>query len=69
MQRSELVQALEEAVRHLESARTEPDRIGELDFDDARVSGLVTAALSATRVALAAASQRENLVEDATPNR
>lgn len=69
MQGSERIQALQEAVRHLESVKTDPGRIGDLDFDDARVAGLVTTALSAARAALSAASQRENLVEDATPNR
>ena len=69
MQGAERIQALEEAVRHLESARTQHDRIGDLDFEDARVAGLITTALSAARVALSAASQRENLVEDGTPNR
>ena len=69
MQRSERIQALEEAVRHLESVKTQPSRIGELDFDDARVDGLVTTALSAARAALSAASQREGLVGDSSPNR
>ncbi|MDP9454665.1 MAG: hypothetical protein CYG60_21960 [Actinobacteria bacterium] len=69
MQRSERTQALEEAVRHLESARTDPARIGELDFEDARVAGLVTAALSAAHAALSAATKRDNLVEGTPPNR
>ena len=69
MQGSERIQALQEAVRHLESVKTDPGSIGDLDFEDARVAGLITTALSATRVALSAASKRESLVEDATPNR
>ena len=69
MQGSERIQALEEAVRHLESVKLDPARIGELDFEDARVDGLVTTALSAARAALSAASQREDLVGDTPPNR
>lgn len=69
MQRSERIKALEEAVRHLESVQTEPARIHGLDFEDARVAGLITTALSAARGALSAASQRGNLVEEAPLNR
>ena len=69
MQRSERIQALEEAVRHLESVKTDPTRIGELDFEDARVDGLVTTALSAARAALSATTKRDDLVGDTPPNR
>ena len=69
MQRSEHIQALEQAVRHLESASIDPARLSELDFEDARVAGLVTTALSAARAALSAATKRDDLVEDAPPNR
>lgn len=69
MQRSGRIQALEEAVRHLESVNTNPAHIGELDFEDARVAGLVTTALSAARAALSAATKRDDLVGDTPPNR
>ena len=69
MQRSERIQALEEAVRNLESVKVDPARIGELDFDDARVDGLVTTALSAARAALSATARRDDLVGDTPPNR
>lgn len=69
MQRSEHIQALEEAVRHLESVKTDPARIGDLEFEDARVDGLISTALSAARAALSATSQREGLVGDSSPNR
>ena len=65
----ERIQALEEAVRHLESVKVDHARIGDLDFDDARVDGLVTTALSAARAALSAATKRDDLVEGAPPNR
>lgn len=69
MQKSNRIQALEEAVRHLESIKADPARIGDLDFEDARVDGFISTALSAARAALSAASQREDLVEDSPPNR
>ena len=69
MQRSERVRALEEAVRNLESVNTDPARIGELDFEDARVAGYVATALSAARAALSAATKRDDLVGDTPPNR
>ena len=65
MQRAERIQGLQEAVRHLESVSTEPDRFGELDFDDARIAGLITTALSSARAALSSASR----LEEASPNR
>lgn len=67
MQRSQRLQALEEAARCLESVKTDPASIGDLDFDDARIDGLITTALSATRAALSAATRRDDLVGD-TPN-
>ena len=69
MERSERIQALEEAVRHLESVKMDPARLGELDFDDARVDGLVTTALSAARAALSATTKRDDFVGDTPPNR
>lgn len=68
MQRSEQIKALEEAVRHLESAKTDPATIGDLDFEDARVAGFVSTALSAARAALSTATKRDELVEDSPPN-
>lgn len=47
--------ALEEAVRLLESARGGP--AGEGDFDNARLEGHLTTALTATRAALAVANR------------
>lgn len=67
MQRTDQIQALEEAVRHLESVRTDHASIGDLDFEDARVAGLVTTALSAARAALSAA-KRDDLVEERPPD-
>ena len=67
MQRSQRLEALEEAARYLQSVKTDPARIGELDFDDARIDGLITTALSATRAAISATTQRDDLVGD-TPN-
>lgn len=69
MQKPNRIQALEEAVRHLESVKMDPARIGDLDFEDARVDGFISTALSAARAALSAASQREDLVGDSPPNR
>ena len=51
--------ALQEAVRHLEEAKSNPALIGEMDFEDARVDGYVTMALSAARSALAIATGRD----------
>ncbi len=69
MQRSDQIQqALEEAVRHLESAKTDLTRLDDLDFEDARVAGFVSTALSAARAALTVAKQRDNLVEDSPTN-
>ena len=65
-QRPERIQALQEAVRHLESAKTEPALIGDLDFDDARVDGLIATALSAARAALSATMKRAEAIEDAS---
>jgi hypothetical protein len=53
----EKVEALEEVVRRLEEVRADPALVGELDFEDARVDGYVTMALSAARSALAIAAQ------------
>ncbi|WP_166397983.1 hypothetical protein [Rubrobacter marinus] len=69
MERSERIRALEEAVRHLESAHTDLAGVGDLDFEDARVAGFVSTALSAARAALSAATKRDDLVEDTPPNR
>ncbi len=55
----EKVKALEEAVRLLESVKVDPCRIGELDFDEARIDGHVTTALSAARAALFTAVKHE----------
>lgn len=56
----EKVEALEEVVRRLEEVRADPALVGELDFEDARVDGYVTMALSAARSALAIAAQRDD---------
>ena len=53
----EKVEALEEVVRRLVEVKADPDLIGELDFEDARVDGYVTMALSASRSALALAAK------------
>ncbi len=58
--KGEKVEALEEAVRLLESVKAAPRSLGELDFDDARVDGYVTTALTAARSALAAATERHD---------
>ena len=52
----EKIEALEEAVRRLEEVKADPALVGELDFEDARVDGYVTMALSAARSALAIAA-------------
>ena len=54
------VEALEEAIRLLESVKAAPRSLGELDFDDARVDGYVTTALAAARSALAVATERHD---------
>jgi hypothetical protein len=59
----EKVEALEEVVRRLEGIKVDPSLMGELDFEDARVDGYVTMALSAARSALAIAA-RHNGPED-----
>ena len=53
----EKIEALEEAVRRLKEVKADPALVGELDFEDARVDGYVTMALSATRSALAIAAK------------
>lgn len=53
----EKVEALKEVVRRLEEVRADPALVGELDFEDARVDGYVTMALSAARSALAIAAK------------
>jgi hypothetical protein len=56
----EKVEALEEVVRRLEEVKADPDLIGELDFEDARVDGYVAMALGAARSALAIAAKRDD---------
>lgn len=56
----EKVEALEEVVRRLEEVKGDPALVGELDFEDARVDGYVTMALSAARSALAIAAKRDD---------
>jgi hypothetical protein len=56
----EKVEALEEVVRRLEEVKADPALVGELDFEDARVDGYVTMALSAARSALAIAVKRDD---------
>ena len=56
----EKLEALEEVVRRLEEVKADPALIGELDFEDARVDGYVTMALSAARSALAIAAKRDD---------
>ena len=56
----EKVEALEEVVRRLEEMKADPALVGELDFEDARVDGYVTMALSAARSALAIAAKRDD---------
>lgn len=57
--REDKTKALEEVVRRLEEVKADPALIGELDFEDARVDGYITMALSATRSALAIAANRD----------
>jgi hypothetical protein len=54
------IEALEEVVRRLEEVKADPALIGELNFEDARVDGYVTMALSAARSALALAAKRDD---------
>jgi hypothetical protein len=56
----EKIKALEEVVRRLEKIRADPRLIAELDFEDARVDGYVTMALSAARSALAIATNSDD---------
>ena len=56
----EKIEALEVVVRRLEEVKADPDLIGELDFEDARVDGYVAMALSAARSALAIAAKRDD---------
>jgi hypothetical protein len=56
----EKVEALEEVVRRLEEVRADPALVGELDFEDARVDGYITMALSAARSALAIATKSDD---------
>jgi hypothetical protein len=58
--RDEKIKALEEAVRRLEEIKADPSLIGELDFEEARVDGYVTMALTAARSALAIARQSDD---------
>ncbi len=58
--REDKAKALQEAVRHLEEAKTDPALISELDFEDARVDGYITMALGAARSALAVAAKRDD---------
>ena len=55
----EKIEALEEVVQRLEEIKADPAMVGELDFEDARVDGYVTMALSAARSALAIAANRD----------
>ncbi len=56
----EKIEALEEVVRRLEEVKGDPALVGELDFEDARVDGYITMALSAARSALAIATGRDD---------
>ena len=56
--REKKAKALEEVVKRLEEVKADPALIGELDFEDARVDGYITMALSAARSALAIATGR-----------
>ena len=56
----EKIEALEEVVQRLEEVKADPALIGELDFEDARVDGYVTMALSAARSALTIVAKRDN---------
>jgi hypothetical protein len=56
----EKLEALEVVVQRLEEVKADPALIGELDFEDARVDGYVTMALSAARAALAIAAKRDD---------
>ena len=56
----EKVEALEEVVRRLEEMKADPALVGQLDFEDARVDGYVTMALSAARSALTIAAKHND---------
>jgi hypothetical protein len=56
----EKTKVLEEVVRRLEEVKADPSLIGELDFEDARVDGYVTMALTAARSALAIATKSDD---------
>ena len=56
----EKIEALEEVIRRLEEIKADPALVGELDFEDARVDGYVTMALSAARSALAIAAKGDD---------
>jgi hypothetical protein len=56
----EQIEAIEEVVRRLEELKADPALVGELDFEDARVDGYLTMALSAARSALAIAAKRDD---------
>lgn len=58
--KAEKIEALEEAVRLLESVKAETRPTGDVDFEDARIDGHVTTALSAARAALSATIKRED---------
>ena len=58
--RDEKIKALEEAVRWLEEIKADPSLIVELDFEEARVDGYVTMALTAARSALAIATKSDD---------
>lgn len=64
MDSKERIRTLEEIVHLLESIKVDPTRLSELDFDDARVDGYLTTALSAARSALAVATERESAPKD-----
>jgi hypothetical protein len=58
--RDEKIKALEEAVQRLEEIKADPSLIDELDFEEARVDGYVTMALTAARSALAIATKSDD---------
>ncbi|CAN5347301.1 hypothetical protein BH24ACT19_BH24ACT19_00550 [soil metagenome] len=56
----EKIKVLEEVVRRLEEIKAETRPTGDVDFEDARIDGHVTTALSAARAALSATIKRED---------
>jgi hypothetical protein len=56
----EKTKVLEEVVRRLEEIKADPSLIGELDFEDARVDGYVTMALTAAQSALAIVTKSDD---------